>query len=247
MSARWTEEDIAAYADGELPTARTREIQQAIDEAPAARKLVDEIGQLNTLLRQAYEPVLQSPVPASLQAAVLGEAGKVVAMSGRRRRNRLVGMALAASFVLGLGLAVSLHLSQQASGPHELASSDSDIAEQRSFVLETLPSGKVSKDGTSLILTFQDRNGRYCRQFETTPNRGGASETGIACRTGPGRWQMEALVKAPASLNDTTEFVPAEGRIDDDLDRVLDSLGAQPPLQASEEEDLLRNSWQPVR
>jgi len=95
-----TDDDLNAYADGQVPPERAREIASALEREPALAARVAEIRRMNARLRDALDPWLDEPSPRELVSA-----------AERPRRGRTgvpwaawSALAAAASLTVGLGL-----------------------------------------------------------------------------------------------------------------------------------------------
>ncbi|HUH92571.1 MAG TPA: anti-sigma factor [Casimicrobiaceae bacterium] len=90
------DEELHAYADEQLPTARSQAIAAAIARDPALALRVAEIRRQNALLRDAFDPWLTEPLPQHLLAA-----------AARRPPRRIprwlpASVAIAASLLIGV-------------------------------------------------------------------------------------------------------------------------------------------------
>src|SRR5215831_15212046 len=92
------DDELHAFADGQLPAERADELATAIAREPGLGLRVAEIRRQNALLRDAFEPWLAEPLPRNLLAAA---AGRVT-----RRLPAWVRPALgvAASLLIGVGI-----------------------------------------------------------------------------------------------------------------------------------------------
>src|SRR5437762_5320034 len=91
------EDELHAYADGQLAPASAEEVGAAIVREPALGARVAEIRRQNALLRDVFDPWLAEPMPRKLRGAATGRA-----LRGSSRWQPWA--ALAASLVLGLGI-----------------------------------------------------------------------------------------------------------------------------------------------
>lgn len=70
MSAHPTDDELQAHVDGSLPPARAAEVAQYLASNEADAQRVAAYRLQNDLLRSAYAPLLDQPVPPRLQAAL---------------------------------------------------------------------------------------------------------------------------------------------------------------------------------
>lgn len=182
---------VAAFIDGELDdlTARRIEREAATDAALAA-----EIARHRTLKAQLmahYTPVAEEAVPERLRSllavddAVDDKVDTSLANRRSARRARFSGIhcsAIAASLILGLtiGLRPWMPAADVAIDNGTLVAAG-PLAE----ALDTqLASTQPGDPAVRIVLSFEDKAGRYCRSFESR------AIDGIGCRE-QDRWQIE--------------------------------------------------------
>lgn len=189
-----TDEELMAYADGELGAADAARIEAAMAVDPEMAAAVARARTLRAQLRQAFDPMLAEPVPAHLTALARGAAPAatvpVLPQASRRRWALPEWAALAAALVLGV--AVSQFGLRPAAGP--LDSRDGRLLASGALA-ESLDSrlGADSGGAVRIGLSFRTREGGYCRGFRLQGERDLA---GLACRADDGRWQVPVLVAA---------------------------------------------------
>lgn len=93
-----TDDDLMAYADGQLAGERREAVEQALARDPALAARIASIREQNAALRDALDPWLAEAIPPRLMAAAEGRAG-----GGRLLR---MWPAFAAAATLMLGIAV---------------------------------------------------------------------------------------------------------------------------------------------
>ncbi len=245
MTRRWTEEEIAALIDGALDGARAEQLKAILEDDPEAAALAREIEASNTLLRDAFDGIETAPVPATLEAAVLGEPGKVVSFKADRwAPAHWLSHAVAASVFLAIGIVGGAYFDDGASegpviGPGPLSADSPLLA-----ALETLPSGQSVRDTYVPMLTFQDAAGRYCREFEIRGALPDQLAFGIACRQAKAPdWQVEIVVTAPVVAPGSAGYALASGPAADALEAMLDSLGAGQILAPADEAAAISTGW----
>jgi hypothetical protein len=99
-----------------------------------------------------------------------------------------------------------------------------------------LSSGLAAEDGPIRIgLTFKDKVGRYCRTFQSDPDR----LAGLSCREG-GRWRLQAAAAfAPAA----SDYRTAGSGIPTAVLAAVDDLRAGDPLDAAAERAARDHGW----
>ncbi|MEW8221978.1 MAG: anti-sigma factor [Candidatus Thiodiazotropha taylori] len=60
------QEKLHAYVDNQLDSATAESVENHLTENPEARRQVDEYQQINSLLKQLYDPMLEEPIPQAL-------------------------------------------------------------------------------------------------------------------------------------------------------------------------------------
>jgi hypothetical protein len=164
------EERLIAYVDGELAAAEREafEAEMAADSGLAAevarhRRLAEGVG-------AAFAPVLEEPLPARLLTVA-----QAANDPGRRARLPLWG-AMAASLVAGVLIGKAVWPQE---APSEALTPSSQVAQALTAQLASDP-GPVK-----VGLSFRTADGRYCRTFQSAPDR----MAGLACRD-EGRWTL---------------------------------------------------------
>lgn len=210
---------LLAYLDGELDDAQCAAVEAACAAQPALAQRLDQLALSDERVRRSYQAVLEEPVPLPLIAAILSAPDpRIQRISTPPRRATTAASATrwttwlaplwagwggrgAAAFasvaLLALGAVVAWNLhpgrdegwALQAGGP----------LQDRSLLvaLETAPSGReVEAAGRQfqLLASFERTQGGFCREFNASDNSAEAADhLGVACRTGPGQWELVVL------------------------------------------------------
>jgi hypothetical protein len=244
MSApEFTDEDLMAYADGELAEDRAAALDLALATDDALAERLSLFVDTRMIAADALRPMLDAPVPAHLVQRVrdLAAAGSatapapvdtVVAFPDRPQRRPVWQLPIAASIALAVGLGAGLMLR----GPGAPASlleiaavTDPVIAQ----ALSTLASGESLPltDGARIeaIATFRAADNGLCREFEYDQSNG-TTVVSIACHDGQD-WQMRLAIAAAAA--DETGYAPASSL--EALDAYLTATNAGAPLTPADE------------
>lgn len=233
----FTDEDLMAYADGELAEDRAAALDRALAEDPALAERVGLFVDTRRIAVEALRPMLDTPVPDRLvqrvRALAAGQAaaGNVVAFPPAKPRP-IWQLPLAASIALAVGLGAGLMLSGTGgSGPALEIAAVTDSALARA--LATLPSGEIltlaAGERIEVIATFRAEDEALCREFEYD-HVSGTTFASIACHDGQD-WQMRLAIAAPAA--DATGYAPASSL--EALDAYLVATNAGAPLPLAEE------------
>lgn len=249
QNPEFTDEELMAYADGELPEERAT----ALDMALATQvELADRLAvfiDTKSVAQEAWAPDLNDPVPEHLVQRV-----RDLAAADRQARNAsdqtvvafpppprpqtqaqtpVWKLSLAASLALAVGLGAGFMLSPQIGdgfGGIEIAAlTDARII----AALDTVPSGEdaVLDNGARIapIATFFDGTQTLCREFEFD-RADGMTIVSVACQRG-GQWDVQMAVAAAAATD--TGYAPASSL--DTLDAYLTANNAGPPLDPDAE------------
>ena len=221
MSAPFTDAQLAAFINGNLDDeALIDAIEAAINADPAlAERAEAQAGgdALAPLVREAYAPVLDAPVPERLIAAAAQHEAEVVDLAAARAAKAPVlptpandtgrgGWrwpqfgAIAASLALGVMIGGPLlNGGSDAPAGESLVLASADLA----AMLDSVPSGQkadlASLGEGEVVLTFRDGDGRLCRQFMI--ESAGNTSDAVACSggaAGGSGWQIEAYGRRAA-------------------------------------------------
>lgn len=245
MGTDWSEAEIAAWVDGMLDAQDAERIERIMARDPNARAYAEKVCESNERLKAAFGAPIDEPVPASLKGAILGAPGQVTALPRRKWQAGWRPLALAASLALVVGLGTGGYLWAPEQTSLVAAVGNAPVDGPLHAALETLPSGTLSPAGVRPMMTFQDENGRPCREFEAVGAVPEALEFGIACRRPQdGVWHVAIVVAAqPTDMPPQTGFAPASGPAGDALEATLDALGAGPAIGPEDEARLLELGW----
>lgn len=220
MMARFTDEQLQAFLDGQLDAEMESAIEDAINADPALVQRLENLPEADwhaDLVRQAFAPVLQAGVPERLIAATISGTGNsvidfdhakrrlAVAKSGAKPSFTTTGTAwhwpqftaMAASLAIGalFGYTISDKASMASDDTLVFASvQGAVIPSALNEVLATTPSGRsvqLAGLGTAeVVLSFRSVDQDICRQF-TLKSNAGVSDA-LACRAN-GQWQLVAF------------------------------------------------------
>jgi hypothetical protein len=245
MMTTMDKEHLAAFVDGELSPEDAARVVLHLADHPEDQAYVDDLYAANEALAQAFAGPLHEPVPAAIEAAIMGTATtNVVAFRPRSRvAVAMVGLALAASVAAAAVLLPGLMGGPPAQG---LVLGPLASADPVTGVLDSRPSGTVVQlaDGreTMVLATYGMADGRFCREFELIDGKGGRVDYAVGCRVG-GAWTIEAAIAEVTAVDAGQGFVPAGGAEVETLTRFLERGGVPVALDAAAEADAIRNGW----
>ncbi len=244
---------LSAYIDGELPREDAQALKERLLKEPAlARRLEVLRGADDDALRM-YAAIDRQAMPQAVldllgQESTTVKDSNVIAFPKRGIQQFFqMPVAIAASVALLAGLLLGDIVRESNQANPELTGLYAGQVAADSNLHRILENGTSSQaaslsDGVNaeLLLTFQDRDGDYCRQLRVDGS--GAPLQGIACRRG-GSWQVEAVGIAGARSPDGS-YQQASGDTPASIDSAIDSLiGALPPLDLEEEINVISRGW----
>ncbi|MFT3907631.1 MAG: hypothetical protein QM718_15145 [Steroidobacteraceae bacterium] len=249
-----TDEQLMAYADGELEASERAAIEAALKLDPQLAARVERHRALRGRLQAAYDPVLKEPIPQRLMAALGSGQGaqhtaqvlpfrpRVVPHGHvpRKARPWLQWGTVAASLIVGvlLGTLVKLGGNPDAGW----VASNGGAAVARGALAQALNTQLASTQGNDaairLNVSFKDRSGAYCRAFSSG---GSGALAGVACRSG-NDWQLQMLSSAPAGSSGANYRQAGSSLPSAVLDRVQAQISGE-PLDAAGEAQAAKAGW----
>ncbi|KTE22688.1 hypothetical protein ATE67_01790 [Sphingopyxis sp. H050] len=185
---------VAAYVDGELDDLTARRIEREAETDTALAAEIVRHRALKAQLAAHFAPIAEEPVPERLRALLATRETVDTSLAARReaKRWRLDAThwgAMAAALVLG----ITVGTRPWAPTPNVATSNGTLIAAgPLAEALDTqLASNQPAGADVRIGLSFADKDGRFCRSFES------ATLDGIGCRK-EGRWQLERTLQGQA-------------------------------------------------
>lgn len=233
------DEKLSAFLDAELPEVEMESIRAEMAENEELSLRLAELASADRMVAAHYSAIDSRPLPRSLQDMLAeDETAKVIHLPLWRRANQRLQSqlrehaAMAAGIALSVGLAMG-HWLPGGQGPERALAQ----------ALDTTPSGAgvelANGDQLSPRLSFINRSGEYCRQFQLQ-SASGASEN-IACRNDNGSWGLAASIKLDA-VQAPGSYQPASGgRL---LDSALDQMMTGDALDRQAEDQAIAREWQ---
>ena len=197
-----SDEQLAAYLDGELAPEARQAVEAAVDADPALAERLAALAAGDQALRAGFSAISDEPVPERLLRALEPARKPAESAPARRLARRRVprlGLAIAATLMVGAVTA----LLWPAAGPAPAMTPLQLALEQQ---LSGEPLVVRNADGTTtdvqVLRTVQRGDGTVCRAYEHTALAAGevvSQHTGLACRTGQsGDWPVgQATVRPP--------------------------------------------------
>jgi hypothetical protein len=234
-----SDETFFAWLDGELGDEEAARVKAAVAGDPRLSALAAEHRAMQAQLRQAFDPLLDAPVPESLRA-VLGNSPQAEVINfaeakGRRDSRHWQSLpqwaAMAATLAVGVLIgAIVPH--ERANAPVVLHGGKIYAASSLGDALETQLASAPGGD-VRIGLTFRDQAGIVCRSF-TAP-----ASAGLACRDAKG-WQVRGLFAAPEGQGGAYRMAAG---MDPNLAALVDSTMTGEPFDATAERAAKRRGW----
>jgi anti-sigma factor RsiW len=246
-------EKAMALVDGQLAPAEVPALVQELARNGAlVAELQGYLAMSRSRIAQAYAVKPDEPVPRRLIDAVMA----MPIQSGAPRpaslatpvAERLIGWLRASCRVPGWSLAAAPALAAAAAfavaaailpggrgGADGLPSADVGAA------LERTASGKdVALASVRPMLSFNSKDGRWCRQFEVR-SAGNRTSHGLACRGRHGEWQ---LIAATPPTGTGAGYMPAGADRRKMIDDLVTSMIVGEPLSVEGEAAAIGKGWQ---
>ena len=177
--------------DGEADRSEAERARQLIETDAAARAYWQQLQRTDGLLRKAYAPLAEQPIPPRFD-------GVLRAAKRKPRSHHYVPLALAATLALVAVLLVRED-SMNSQMNEQLLQMRQEIALLKNQTLENTPSGSVrswvapaglARADVTPLQTYRTQDNRFCREYEERIEDASGVEIrrGIACRAGKGDW-----------------------------------------------------------
>jgi hypothetical protein len=253
-----TDEQLMAYADGELDAPLREVVEAALAANPALVTRLAEHEAMRERLRRAFAGELDEPVPTHLLEALKAEPrapAPVVSLASHRKaaaeRSREAAndtpwsawarwggwaASVAAALVIGHvywpGGNTAAPEGFALQGDGRLVATGGVETALNTQTAATRPLGA----SVSVPLSFVDQSGRYCRSFTTS------AHAGLACRDDKD-WAVQMLVQARRSAEGTGNARQAATALPPALLAEIDQRIEGPALDAAGEQQALQRGW----
>lgn len=246
-----TDEELMSFVDGEANPELIDLIEAQLEIDPDLRLRLDQMSGVTALVREAFAPVLDRPVPEHLAQKVeaLVRAAEQPAPGARiiqfptsriRPRSWAVPSAIAAALVMGVLLGrTGLPMTSQADWLTEPGRESPVAGKPIAIALSRTPSGqsRALSEGRQIIpmISFKTAQGDLCRQFRFIGPQD--THSGVACRGEQGQWRLVALTVGESLQGNGYETAAGPG--EDPVSMMVDRMIAGEPLDAKAEAETL--------
>lgn len=259
----WTDEELMAYADGELDPERRAALGEALEHDALLRERVRTFASQRQRLSAAFAGVLEEPVPdrltALLQAggtAAPAATPEVVDLAAERERRAVRPPAatntaswrqwggMAASLALGVALGMQIDRPGTGTGNEALVSDAGGRIVASGPLARALDSA-LSSNATALSagsvvvpVSFIDKDGQYCRAFSTD------RVAGLACREAS-RWTLQTTTTAERATSGeaTGQMRQASSALPRAVLEAVDARIAGNTLSTAQEQQARDRGW----
>jgi surface antigen len=263
-------EELMAYADGELADDVRIRVEAYLADDPNAQKRLAVFTATGRNLADLFDRPMHEPVPARLIHGIVAssdDAGasqivrppdaKVVPLQSRRRPlsmgmpARALAASLAGVLVAGSSIWFLKNASPDAQSTFGLASANAEkiAGDGLASALETVPSGKtaertIASETASIRPTFSfaTLTSSYCRQYDIF-RQNLIGLTGVACRQPNGSWRIEIQMPSAVHRSSGDAVVPA-GKADlTPVEAIVDGLISGDVLGPDDEARAINGGW----
>lgn len=241
----WTDDELMAFADGELAGERRAALAEALMGDAVLRGRVTALQTQRRRVSAAFAGVLEEPVPDRLMSllaepAVAAAPPEVVDLAPQRARRdvRRAGPnwaqwgGMAASVALGVVLGLQIAPRGGDALVNEVGGqivASGQLAQALSSQLAGAPNG-----GVAVQLSFIDKDGQYCRTFSVE------RIAGIACHDSS-RWTVQTM--APADRAASSAMRQAGSPLPRALLEAVDARIAGTALTTAQEQQARDRGW----
>jgi len=243
-----SDEMLSAFIDAELSEAAMEEIRCALESDDDLVMRLADLAQAdhwvaenaavidNTPMADNLLPLAQRIDKKIAQGKTAESVGNVVSLSAWKNFNKSLqkpyALVAGVAMLFGVGT-VTLMQYQQAS---------TVITAGITQVLDQQRSGEVSSiaqgDKITANLSFTNRAGDYCRQFQRVSEQ--TASVNIACKENS-QWQLKITEKVKLTEN-TQNYRAASNQAQ--LDSAIDAMINGPAMDSAQEQRAIANNWQ---
>ncbi|MBA6225585.1 hypothetical protein H4J51_10365 [Colwellia sp. MB02u-18] len=247
-----SDEMLSAFIDAELSEAAMEEIRCALESDDDLVMRLADLAQADHWVAENASVIDSTPMADNLlplaqsidkkiakgktTESAADSAKNVVSLSAWKNFNKSLqkpyALAAGVAMLFGVGT-VTLMQSQQA--PTVLTAGITQVLDQqRSGEISSIAQG----DKITANLSFTNRAGDYCRQFQRVSEQ--TASVNIACKEN-GLWQLKITEKVKITEN-TQNYRAASNQAQ--LDSAIDVMINGPAMDSAQEQRAIANNWQ---
>lgn len=245
----FSDETLMAYIDGELEAEARAAVERAIAADPVLARRIERERRLRSVLRSAYDGVLEEHVPERLISAARNahpprDSANVIALrrpnAARPERRALRGWtAIAASLLVGAVGGQLLMRQFQSGALSERSGKLLAHGELAAALTTQLAADHAPGAAVQVGISFISKTGEYCRTFTLEAQ---STLAGLACRESGG-WQIQALAASTAARGRQGPYRQAASNIPPAILAALGDEIAGEPLDAHAEAAARARGW----
>ncbi len=253
-----SDQQLSAYLDGELPADQQQIIAQALRSDRSLQQRLQQLEQASQVVKQTYSSIDKAPLPESVLAMLRDPHVKPERRSSVGRFNDFIhqtfgswlpAAGMAAALAVGILIGGNINFwntmedTSTAADQYGLAriiSADAPLF----AVLENTPSATsqaLTEDySVTPILSFQTRDGVYCREFRTASAAGGMHS--VACR-GTDQWNLQVTSFVGNGATNGEYYVTAGAADSYAINQFVDQHMRGDALGAAQEQAVIQQGW----
>jgi len=243
-----TDEQLMAYADGELDAQARRHVDAALASDPALAAALEKHRRLRRRVNEAFDPILAERVPDRL-VSTLKANPTVVELATHRRKSAQPARrwswpewgAIAASLILGVIAGQSGWRS--ASGDMFTAHDGQIVARaELAKALSDRLASESAAEGIRVAFSFRSKQGDYCRAFTLGSSEAHASLAGVACYENE-QWRMQTLARQTVQASSTPTYRQAASTLPTSILTTVSDMMDGEPLDVGAEDTARTQRW----
>jgi len=243
-----TDEQLMAYADGELDVEARRHIDAAIASDPALAATVEKHRRLRRRVHEAFDPILAERVPDRLVSTLKASPNVVELATHRRKSGPSMRRwswpewgAIAASLILGV---IAGQVGGRSASSDLFTAHDGQLmarAELANALSDRLAS-ESSTEGIRVAFSFRSKQGDYCRAFTLGSSEAHSPLAGVACYENE-QWQMQTLARQTAEASNTPTYRQAASTLPASIVATVSDMMDGEPLDVGAENAARTKRW----
>ncbi len=189
-----TENELAAFADGQMAPADALRVEQELSVDPVLAERLAAHQALKARLAGHFAPILEQAPPDRL-TALLRSPGTVADLASAREKRASRARPPRWTWIAGPALAASLLIAVFVPDAGDVPAGYAD-AQLAAVLDQQLVADQDPQASTRVLLSFVREGGEYCRTYAS------AADSGIACRDAQGWAIVERAEGAPTGQGD---------------------------------------------